>query len=103
MSSTFLNLEQAQKSQNVIDTVMNEKGVHSSTESVLTAITEFYTELYSNQDSQTEQEIINFLDSIPSLPKIVYDTTLLTLLISEEDVAWPLSHCNLEKLQGVMD
>ncbi len=65
---------------------MNEKGVHSSMESVLTVIIEFYMELYSNQDSQTEQEIKNFLDSIPSLPKIVHDTTLLTLLILEEDV-----------------
>ncbi len=73
--------------QNILDTVMNEKGVHSSIESVLTAITEFYMELYSNQDSQTEQEINNFFDSIPSLPKILHDTTLLTLQISEEDVA----------------
>lgn len=100
MTSTFLNLEQDQKSHNVLDTVINEKGVHMSIEGVLTVITEFYMALYANQDSQTEQEIMNFLDSVPSFPRILHDTTLLTMPISEEEVTKAIRSLRLGKALG---
>ncbi len=100
MAPSFLNLEQSKRLCVTIDTIVNDKGTHTSTESILTEITDFYAMLYSCQDSQTEDGIKDFLDSIPSLPKISCDTSLLTMSISQEEVAEAVKSLRPGKASG---
>ncbi len=53
---------------------------------VLTAITEFYTDLYSCQDKHSNEEISKFLDEILSLPKVKQDTSQLIQPISKKEI-----------------
>ena len=100
IAPSFLNLEQSKRSCVTIDTVVNDKGIHTSTESILTAITDFYAMLYSCQDSQTEDRINDFLDSIPSLSKISCDASLLIMSISQEEVAEAIKSLRPGKAPG---
>ncbi len=77
MSHSFLNLETTRKMGCSLSSVVNEMGCHSSMAGVLTAITEFYTDLYSCQDKHSNEEIGKFLDEILSLPKVKQDTSQL--------------------------
>ena len=78
MHPNFLNLETKKNKGVSLESVLVDGIEHSSTEEVLTAITEFYLELYANHDTLSQDENDDFLNQIPSLPKITCDTNALS-------------------------
>ena len=100
MSSNFLNLERKTYPSNSLDAVVDKKGLHSSTEGILTVIKGFYDQLYSCHDTQTEMEVAEFLNVIPSLPKIYQDTRNLAAEISEKDILTAIKFLRVGKAPG---
>ncbi len=83
--SSFLNLEQNKSTQGIQS--LSVAGVTTSDVSVvLPAIKDFYESLYSNHDTEAQQEIDNFLNEIPSLPHILSDTSVLLQPISLKEI-----------------
>ena len=84
MSSQFLHLEQ-EKEDLFINKLLINGFESSNTTDILDKIYSFYTTLYENNDSKSNIEFAPFLDEICSLPRIIQDTTAMTLPISERD------------------
>ncbi len=61
MCSNFLNLEKKKYCSKYPESVRDEHGLHTSTDNVLSSIQRFYTDLYSNCDSKSQEEIDAFL------------------------------------------
>ncbi len=68
MSPSFLNLERAKTIKPTLQSILIDDQEVNETESVLTAITDFYSDLYACHDHHSEVEIQQFLNEIPSLP-----------------------------------
>ena len=67
MSPGFLHLEDL-KSFSFLESLLINGTDDSNVDRVLSAIYAFYSDLYGQKDVKTIDEIVAFLDSIPSLP-----------------------------------
>ncbi len=100
MCSGFLNLEKKKYCSKDLESVRDEHGLHTSTDNVLYSIQRFYTDLYSNCDSKSQEEINAFLEKILSLLKISQDTAGLAASISEEEVLTAIKLLQIGKAPG---
>ena len=95
MSSCFLNLEKTKGQSTSLESVVMDMGIQDTTEGVLTAITDFYSDLYSCHDTKLEAEIFKFLENIPCLLSLKQDVTNLISSITEEEITCAIkSLCN---------
>ncbi len=60
--------------------------IESDTGVILEAIHDFYNHLYRNSNTKSDEEILNFLNKIPSLPRILQDTTSMVQPFSVSEV-----------------
>ncbi len=54
-----------------VESIQNSKGDIVTGDSVLEVLCDFYQELYSKNDHHCEDEILNFLNGIPEIPKLM--------------------------------
>ncbi len=85
MSLRFLNLEKGWK-EDTLTSVLKNNTELMSVEDILTAITDFYIDLYVCHDTKTSDQIDSFLASIPTFPVITQDMITLTLPITEKEI-----------------
>ncbi len=77
MHPDFLCLEKKLSSTAGLESVLVSGVPRHSTDEILTAITDFYSELYADHNINSESQIRHFLQQIPSLPMVMQDTTSL--------------------------
>ena len=100
MSPSFLNLEKAKSIKPTLQSVLIEDQEVNETESVLTAIMDFYSDLYACHDQCSEAEIQQFLNEIPSLPWVMQDSAALTVPITSTDIVEAIASLWLGKSPG---
>ena len=81
----FLHLEDVKLLSGLESLLVKGKST-SNLDSILSEIFDFYLDLYSNQDTVSDATIADFLNSIPSLPRVWENTDELTFDISADEI-----------------
>ncbi len=99
MSPGFLHLEDTKMIGFLESLSINGKDT-SDVGVVLSEINKFYTELYSNHDTCSDEDIQDFLDTIPSLPEVLLNTDEMTGDITVSEVENAIKQLHLGKSPG---
>ncbi len=100
ISPGFLNLEKGWRGTTSLQTVLTEVGLQDTTEGVLNAITDFYSDLYSCHDTKSEAEIMEFLDNIPCLPSLKQDHSNLISAVTSKEISDAIGSLHNGKAPG---
>ena len=99
MSPGFLHLEDIQPVPGLESLIVD--GVSTmNLDIILSEMHSFYSDLYSNWDCVTDMEIKDFLNSIPSLPKVLENTDELTSVVSSDEVEAAIKQLQTGKAPG---
>ena len=99
MLKSFLHLEDLYMDSSIHELAMNQ-GFISESSDIIPYLYDFYSHLYLNNDTKSEQEIKAFLEML-SLPKIKQDTSAMTMPITSKEVEMAVKKLHSEKAPGM--